>query len=78
MRLKKVKGALDRIKKSKYYIECPENNKGIWKKVFNNGNPIHIEIGMGKGKFIINMAIIKKNYFHLLLMVLMVKKKWMN
>ena len=59
MRLKKVKGAFDKIIISKYYIDKPEENKGKWKEYFNNKNPIHIEIGMGKGTFIIEMA--KKN-----------------
>lgn len=57
MRLKKVKGALEKIEKSKYYVNLPENNIGKWKDVFKNNNPIHIEIGMGKGRFIINMAL---------------------
>lgn len=56
MRLKKVKGALEKIEKSPYYINKPENAKGIWHNVFENNNPLHIEIGMGKGRFIINMA----------------------
>ena len=34
----------------------PEENKGKWKEVFGNDKPIHIEIGMGKGDFIIGMA----------------------
>ena len=40
-------------------IEIPkdiESYKGNYKKIFNNNNPIHIEIGMGKGNFIIGMA----------------------
>ena len=56
MRLKKVKGALERIEKSTYYVESPEQNKGKWKELFKNDNPIHIEIGMGKGNFIIEMS----------------------
>lgn len=56
MRLKKVKGALEKIEKSLYYVKNPENNIGKWKELFNNENPIHIEIGMGKGSFIIGMA----------------------
>lgn len=56
MRLKKVKGALDRIKASNYFVDNPENYCGNWKSVFNNNNSIHIEIGMGKGRYIINMA----------------------
>ena len=31
----------------------PKDYKGKWKEVFNNNNPIYIEIGMGKGDFII-------------------------
>lgn len=56
MRLKKVKGATDEIMTSKYYINNPESYKGLYKTLFNN-NPIHIEIGMGKGDFIIGMAL---------------------
>ena len=56
MRLKKVKGAIDKIKVSKYYVNEPEQYQGKWQKIFNNNNPIHIEVGMGKGHFIINMA----------------------
>lgn len=33
-----------------------KQNKGNWKKTFANDNPIHIEIGMGKGQFILNLA----------------------
>ena len=56
MRLKKVKNALERIKQSTYYVDAPEQNKNSWKNIFENNNPIHIEIGMGKGDFIIGMA----------------------
>lgn len=56
MRLKKVKGAKEIVQKSSYYVESPKEIKGKWDKLFDNANPIHIEIGMGKGKFIINMA----------------------
>lgn len=53
MRLKNVKGANEIIIKGRYYIEDPYINKGNWNKVFNNDNPIYIEIGIGKGKFIV-------------------------
>ena len=56
MRLKNVKGASETIKASNYVILNPEDYKGKWEEVFNNTNPIHIEIGMGKGDFIIGMA----------------------
>ena len=61
MRLKKVKNALERIKESIYYVNFLEQYKGKWKDVFKNENPIHIEIGMGKGDFIIGMAKQNKN-----------------
>lgn len=37
-------------------IPNPENFKGNWKEVFGNDNPVHIEVGTGKGQFIIGMA----------------------
>lgn len=57
MRLKNVKGANEIIIKGRYYVEDPYINKGNWNKVFNNDNPIYIEIGIGKGKFIVENAI---------------------
>jgi len=56
MRLKNVRGASDVIKASKYVIENPNDYKGNFKELFNNDNPIHVEIGMGKGQFITGMA----------------------
>lgn len=57
MRLKNVKGANEIIIKGRYYVEDPYINKGNWNKIFNNSNPIYIEIGIGKGKFIVENAI---------------------
>ena len=62
LRLKKVKDASNIIKKSDYIIEEPNNYKGNWNKVFNNSNPIEIEIGKGKGDFIIGMALKYPNF----------------
>ena len=56
MRLKNVKGANDIIIKGKYYVDNPYQYKGEWNRLFNNNNPIYIEIGMGKGNFIIENA----------------------
>lgn len=56
MRLKNIKGAKEKINKSPYIILNPEDYKGKYKTIFNNNNPIHLEIGMGKGDFIIGMA----------------------
>ena len=61
MRLKNIKGASEKIKEGKYYIDNPSNYKGNWNKVFNNNNPIYVEIGMGKGNFIINNALNNPN-----------------
>lgn len=57
MRLRNVKGAKEKILSSRYNIDNPFDNINNWNKVFNNNNPIYIEIGMGKGKFIIENAI---------------------
>ena len=61
MRLKKVKNAKNRVEESEYYVNNIEDLKGKWNTVFNNNNPIHIEIGMGKGDFIIGMAKLHKD-----------------
>ena len=56
LRLKKVKDASIIIEKSSYVILNPTEYKGNWALLFDNKNPIDIEIGMGKGDFIIGMA----------------------
>ena len=56
MRLRHIKDADISIKESKYYIDDPLSYKGSFKTIFKNNNPIHLEIGMGKGNFIIEMA----------------------
>ena len=61
MRLKHIKNAEEIISKSKYLVKSPKENKGKWNKVFNNDNNIEIEIGTGKGKFIIGKAIENPN-----------------
>ena len=57
MRLRNVKGAGEVIETCFYVIKDYKDYKGNFKKVFKNNNPICIEIGMGKGDFIINMAL---------------------
>lgn len=56
MRLKHVKNAEKIIEKSLYIIENPETYKGNYDQLFQNKNSIYIEIGMGKGDFIIENA----------------------
>lgn len=61
MRLKNIKGASEKILKGKYFIKEPNLYRGKWNTLFNNNNPIYIEIGMGKGNFIIKNAIENPN-----------------
>lgn len=56
MRLRNVKGSRENIAVSEFVIHDEASMKGKWHEVFGNGNPIHIEIGMGKGRFIMDMA----------------------
>ena len=57
MRQRNVKNKNEIIKNSNYFLDNLSNYKGSWQEVFQNNNPIHIEIGMGKGKFIIENAL---------------------
>ena len=56
MRLRNVKNKDEILSGCKYLIDNPKEYKGKWKTLFNNDNPIYIEIGMGKGDFIIENA----------------------
>ncbi len=58
MRLRKVKNARERlmVDNNKYFINEPENYKGKWNELFSNNNPLHIEIGCGKGQFMSTLA----------------------
>ena len=56
MRLRNVPGARETIIENQFSIQQPEQMKGKWAEVFQNDHPIHIEVGMGKGQFIIEMA----------------------
>lgn len=57
MRLRNVKGSREIIASNEYVIQEPETYKGRWKELFHNDNPIHVEIGMGKGNFIMELAL---------------------
>ena len=56
MRLRNVPGSREAIAENKMAINEPTLLKGQWNKEFGNDNPIRIEIGMGKGKFITTLA----------------------
>ena len=56
MRLRNIPGAKEVIENSPYFVHEPQKQKGQWSHVFENDHPIHIEVGMGKGRFLIDMA----------------------
>lgn len=56
MRIRFKKWARPELEKSGFYIDNPEQQKGNWKQLFKNSNPIHIELGCGKGGFISQIA----------------------
>lgn len=58
MRLRNVRGSQDVIKASPYCVDEPTQYKGCWNTYFGNEAPIHVEIGMGKGQFIRQMALL--------------------
>lgn len=56
MRLRKIKGADEAVAASPYVISEPIGLPCDWHNVFGNENPLHIEIGMGKGRFLMELA----------------------
>lgn len=56
MRLRNIPGADAAIENSDFCIKNPEEQKGNWQAQFPSKQPLHIEIGMGKGRFIMDMA----------------------
>ena len=55
MRLRNITGSEEVIANSEYVIHEPA--KSNWKNIFGNDRPVYIEIGMGKGRFIIDNAL---------------------
>ncbi len=56
MRLRNVTGSREMIANSEYVVHEPEQNRGKWTEEFGNKYPIRLEIGMGKGKFLMELA----------------------
>lgn len=56
MRLRNITGSREMIAESDFVVHEPNTMKGKWKEIFGNANPIRIEIGMGKGRFIHTLA----------------------
>lgn len=62
MRIRYKKWARPELEASKFYIDNPEEYKGRWKELFKSKeNPIHLELGCGKGQFISNLAVQNSN-----------------
>lgn len=56
MRLRNVKGSKETIAASPLVIQNITEKKGHWNEIFEKEQPLYIEIGMGKGQFILEMA----------------------
>lgn len=56
MRIRKKNWTEDELENSRFLIHEPEKYKGRWKEKFGNDNPLHIEVGCGKGKFVAEMS----------------------
>ena len=57
MRVRNRKGASELLANNpQYVIFNPEECKGKWAEIFGNSNPIHVEVGSGKGRFVTGMA----------------------
>ena len=61
MRLRNVKNAREIVDNSSFVVHNPKEYKGKYSEVFGNNNPIELEIGMGKGNFIIDKAMKNPN-----------------
>ncbi len=56
MRLRRIKGADEMVQSSPFVVKDVKEKKGQWRKLFGNDKPLHIEIGMGKGRFLTTLA----------------------
>ncbi|MCC6095429.1 MAG: tRNA (guanosine(46)-N7)-methyltransferase TrmB, partial [Eubacterium sp.] len=55
-RLRNIPGSAEVIQASEYCIQDPERCRGRWQEIFQKKQPLFIEIGMGKGHFLMDMA----------------------
>ena len=56
MRLRNITGCQEMIGESEFVVHEPETMKGKWREAFGNDHPVYVEIGMGKGRFLMDMA----------------------
>lgn len=56
MRLRNITGSREMIAESRFVVHEPQEYKGKWRELFGSDHPLRIEIGMGKGRFIMDLA----------------------
>lgn len=57
MRIRRRPWTEQELKECPFYIDIPQENIGKWNEVFKNKQPLHIELGCGKGMFISKLAV---------------------
>lgn len=66
MRLRNIPGSRETIAASKYVVheDVMKETRGKWNTVFGNDHPVYLEVGMGKGRFITELAALypERNY----------------
>lgn len=62
MRLRNIPRAQNVIEESCYVIQDPQQHRGCWKELFGNDHPVRLEIGTGKGKFLLQLAAENPNF----------------
>lgn len=60
MRIRRKKWAKEELENAEFYIDKPDEFKGKWQEMFPKKQPLHIELGCGKGSFIANLAVTHK------------------
>lgn len=56
MRLRNIPRANEVVANSPVVIQEPEKQRGRWREIFGNNHPVYIEVGMGKGQFLTQLA----------------------
>ena len=56
MRLRNIPGAKEAVMESAFVVQSPQEKKGGWAQIYPQAGPIHIEVGMGKGQFLMELA----------------------
>ena len=56
MRLRNIPRSENVLNGCKEVVKNETSYRGTWQSVFENNNPIHMEIGMGKGQFLLSLS----------------------